>query len=463
MEINSLSSGLGVPTVSPDIANHSAPSSQSSSISESTRIPQDDGAVSSSIAAGAMPSTSVDAERLSNDVASLDEFTQALDAGLNALPREIFSAFDLPDGMHPRDMLIGVVLPSGEAASQAAPQPPQYKVVGSAGKLIADIVSGTGRWSEADYDQWVCVKHGQDPETFQPARSAIDAAVTWVRQDVPEDRARATARSIADAVLNDASARETIAQWNRDELAACIKVEIDEKKSAQRLIAFLLNTLCEHPTIEARLDRKGASVFAYTVEIGVSRKGANGIDSLTVPGMVIVSTAVSGAENRKTKSAVLYCAGMEKSFRASAFGSMERSIAEFAANASVKPLSAFPKATLSLGEMLPYYLKLMVPDFSEASDKVVRAELVPYNDDIFEKMATDAARVVDVGARASMARDFASESTTRSLWRDWLGGRPDATVGFEDALLSLNPGRQLAASLWGMSDDIAAAVNDRAA
>ncbi|ODP31012.1 hypothetical protein A9762_08190 [Pandoraea sp. ISTKB] len=382
--------------------------------------------MSSSIAARATPSISADAVKLSNEVASLGEFTQALDAGLNALPWEIFSLFDLPDDMHPRDTLIGVVLPSGEAASQAAQQPSQYKVVGSAGKLIADIVSGTGHWSKADYDQWVCVKHGQDPDTFRPARPAIDAAVTWVRQDLPVDHARATARSIADAVLTDTSARKTIAQWNRDGLAARIKVEIDETKSAQRLIASLLDAICEHPTVEGRFDSQGARVFAYTVQIGIARNGATSIDRLTVPGMVVVSKAVSGAADRKTKAAVLYCAGMEKSFKATAFGSMEKSVAEFDGNASVKPLSAFPSETLSLGEMLPYYLKLMVPDFSEASDKVVSAELVPYDDDIFDKMTTDAARVVDVGARASMARDFASESTTRRLWRVWLGGRPGA-------------------------------------
>ncbi|WP_174994878.1 hypothetical protein [Pandoraea anhela] len=332
-------------------------------------------------------------------------------------------------------MLVGVRLPVEAAEAGMSTLPPQYRVVGAVGTIIADIVSGTVRWSEGERREWVCVTPHPHPETFKPANAVIDRAAAWVRERLPVDSGRAVARSIAEAMLTDAQTLQMIAQRTKDVLASRIQRDIDQTKPGYRLIGRLMNAICEHPAIEGRCDQKGARIYAYTVQIGVSRRRDASVDRLTVPGMVIVSTAVSGADDRGTKSAVLYCAGVQKGFKGRAFGSMETSLAEFVRHAQTKPLSAFPCETLSLGEMLPFYLKWMVPDFAQASDTVVFAELTPCHDDIFERMAADTAQVILRCAGAPLARDFTSEAITRHMWRAWLGDRPDAgiTDAFTDA------------------------------
>ena len=417
MDINHASS---FPPISP---NPTIRSTTSSSVQEGSRTPEDGEIVSSSASLVTTSATSVTLATLPQDVTSIGEFTDAIRARLDALPRDIFLPFDLADETAPKDMPIGVVVPRDETLPGADPTQSQYRVIGPVGDVIGAILVGAGGWSADDYRQWVFVRPHQNPETFKPAKQAVDAAVAWARKDLPEDVGRTAARSVAEAILEGDATLRTVAEWNNYVLSARITREIDPTNTAQKLISSLMEPVCLHPTSEARVDRKGAKLSTYIVELGISLGGTAPIERFTVPGMMIVSTAVSGADNRKTKSAVLYCAGMEKSFTARAFGGMETSMTDFMRRPETKPLSAFPGSTLSLGEMLPFYLKLMVPDFSASSDKIVCADLVPYDDDIFRKMATDAGHVISGATRtgAPTAQDFASEKRLRDLWRDWLG------------------------------------------
>lgn len=379
-----------------------------------------------------MPATATPPSALREDVASIATRVDTIDARLDDLPREIFSSLALPDDMRPRNLLVGVSLDEGSADREADPPQRQYRVIGSVGQIVADILIGAGhsQWpndndrnSDRSNDRpWICLTPHQDPATFTSATPLIDAALAWARVGLPEDHGRETAASLAEAVLEQPDTLQTVATWNADVLASRIDKEIDTTLPAKRLIANLMRAVCEHPTTQNRVDHRGNKLFTYTVEIGVRLDGTQRIERLTVPGMVLVSTAVMGADDRNRKSAVLYCAGMQDSFKARAFGSMEKSLAEFETRARAASLLAFPASTSSLEEMLPFYLRLMVPDFSDATDQVAYANLVAHDGDIFQAMGRAAAKTIGRGAMASAPRDFASETVLRRLWREWLGG-----------------------------------------
>ncbi|AJP58173.1 hypothetical protein UC34_16765 [Pandoraea vervacti] len=375
-----------------------------------------------------MPATAMSPSALREDVASIATRVDTIDARLDDLPRDIFSSLALPHDMRPRDIPVGVVLDEGKTDREADPGRRQYRVIGSVGQIVADRLMGAGNrpWpngNDGNNDNpWICPTPHQDPAMFALARPLIDAALAWARTGLPEDHGRETAKSLAEAILEQPDMLQTIAAWNAEVLATRIAKEIDTTLPAKRLIANLMRAVCEHPTAQGRVDHRGNKLLAYTVEIGVCLDGTQRIDRLTVPGMVLVSTAVMGADDRNRKSAVLYCAGMQDSFKARAFGSMEKSLAEFEKRAQAASLLTFPDSTSSLEEILPFYLRLMVPDFSHATDQVAYANLVAHDGDIFQAMGCAAAITIGRGAMASAPRDFASESVLRRLWREWLGG-----------------------------------------